>query len=1061
MKLKNLFFSFVCLFSTLGLFGQFSFQDNASNAAYSSGWSNLTNGGNGFNAWVISSGGANAGTFIGNPSSNGMGTSGIGTTAFVLFGHSGHYVNAVRYFGRSAVDARMQIGDSFTFYWAMNWDAGSGNKGFDLRAGGTTIFNVNNAGSSTISTSNGNASTIYGTEPMLVTLTRTSWTQYSFTMTRRNAPLETFSTTINSSSAIDNINIYCGAQSDNNGNRNIYFNNFTFTKANPYAINGDVTEPRILQGSGNLTKTGVGHRLSLTGPSTFTGNTTVSEGFLVITADNNLGAAPGSPTAGKISVGNGSFEMNGTFTLNANRGITLTNANSALDVYGPGTNVVTYNGIIAHSGTHNLRKLGGGVLVLGGNNTYTGATRIEVGTLRISAAERIDNNSNLILAGGTFSTGATTGNTETMNTLQLLENSTIAFGTGNHNLNFSASDAVSWTAARTLTITGWTGTAGQSGTGGKIFVGNTASGLTATQLAQITFSGYPGTAVLLSTGEIVPRAQMYRSKQTGNWNQIATWEFSNNGGVSWANATVTPTSAVGSISISNTHTVTVTAAVSADEVTVASGGTLALSGANLTIVDGAGDDLTVSGTMNCGTQIVDGAGSFVLASGANLSTANTNGITSSGASGSIQNTGSRSFSTGANYTFNGSAAQVTGSGLPSAINNLTVNNASGVSLSASTTVVGNLTMTAGRLSIGNFDLLLNGTFVGGSATEYINTNGTGMYKPRVAATGANTFHIGGNSSYTPVMLNFTAASFGSDPRLLLGTNLGAPTAFNDTANINLVDRTWTIEPQDITGFTYTIQFNYTTGEITMGTSESDLLPVKYSGGIWYKPVGSLFEAGIAQGTASINIATNTVTWSGLTTFSQFLIVQNSSSPLPVTLTAFNANCQDGQVVLQWTTASEFNASHFDVEMSRDGSVWNQIGRLNAAGTTNQTSNYEFVTPNLGALTYFRLVQVDFDGMFEIFGPVSSSCDLKENSLAVFPNPASEQFTIDIKALEASTDAAVFVTDMMGKVIYTQTVLLEAGSNQVVILGNGMHARTYTVRIHAENQQFETVRLVIK
>jgi hypothetical protein len=177
------------LLTTFSVFGQFNYSDNAGN--YGGTWPNGSNFGTGYNAWTISSTGGNAGTFIGNPASNGMGTAGIGTTAHGLFGHSGNTVNAIRFFGAGGTNVPMQIGDVFSFHWAMNWDAGGGFKGFDLRADGTTIFNVNNGGSATITTTNGNANTVYGTDAMLVTLTRINWTQYTFTMTSRSggAPL--------------------------------------------------------------------------------------------------------------------------------------------------------------------------------------------------------------------------------------------------------------------------------------------------------------------------------------------------------------------------------------------------------------------------------------------------------------------------------------------------------------------------------------------------------------------------------------------------------------------------------------------------------------------------------------------------------------------------------------------------------------------------------------------------------------------------------------------------------------------------------------------------------
>ena len=279
---------FAASFCPVGqLQAQFSFSDNATN--YGGVWNNGSNFGTGYNGWAITTGGANAGTFIGNPAGNGMGTANIGTTAFGLFGHSAQFVNATRYFGAGGTNVPMLIGDVFSFYWVMNWDCGaSGSKGFDLRADGVTIFNVNNTNSATITTTNGATASAFGTTPMLVTLTRTSWTQYTFSMTARDGnAANNYSTTINSTANINNISIYCGAQQDNNGNRNIYFNGFNFTKAAPYETNFDITDPRILTGTSNLTKTGIGN-LTLAGVNTFTGNVVINNNFVIITRMNHI-----------------------------------------------------------------------------------------------------------------------------------------------------------------------------------------------------------------------------------------------------------------------------------------------------------------------------------------------------------------------------------------------------------------------------------------------------------------------------------------------------------------------------------------------------------------------------------------------------------------------------------------------------------------------------------------------------------------------------------------------------------------------------------------------------
>lgn len=263
----------VLTYNTHVVYGQFSFaSDNASDAAYGSGFGSGQNGGNGFNAWSIMYG-SNTGSFIGNPAFDGMGTSGIGTQAFAFYATGGSYLNASRSF------ETLQFNDVLSFYWAMNWDANSGNKGFDLKSGGTTVFNVNNAGNQNISTTNGIADSGYGTDPMLVTLKRTGNSTYEFSMTSRSGGA-TYTTTINSASAINNIEIYIGGQNDESGQRNIYFNHFNITNDGIFNIpTGAVTYTRDLSETGALSKTGSGD-LVLTGNNTYTGSTTINNGTL-------------------------------------------------------------------------------------------------------------------------------------------------------------------------------------------------------------------------------------------------------------------------------------------------------------------------------------------------------------------------------------------------------------------------------------------------------------------------------------------------------------------------------------------------------------------------------------------------------------------------------------------------------------------------------------------------------------------------------------------------------------------------------------------------------------
>jgi filamentous hemagglutinin family protein len=153
----------------------------------------------------------------------------------------------------------------------------------------------------------------------------------------------------------------------------------------------------VASGTGGLTKTGAGV-LTLSGANTYTGVTRINAGivrasggaaiadasqvtlanvataFLDLTDDEGIGNLSGGGTAG------------GNVTLNGN---TLTVNEAA---------ATTFSGVLRGSG--GFTKEGAAVLTLSGVNTYTGATAVNVGTLRLGAANRIADASALTVAGG-------------------------------------------------------------------------------------------------------------------------------------------------------------------------------------------------------------------------------------------------------------------------------------------------------------------------------------------------------------------------------------------------------------------------------------------------------------------------------------------------------------------------------------------------------------------------------------------------------------------------------------------------------------------------------------
>ncbi len=134
----------------------------------------------------------------------------------------------------------------------------------------------------------------------------------------------------------------------------------------------------VKQGSGTLTLSGTSN--------TYKGSTTIEEGTLSISQNNNL------PASLPLNLSNGTLEITAPMTLDTD--IVLTGGNNVID-YGGST--VTLSGDI--SGTGGVDFTGGAALSLTGTNTYSGATTIPVGNFTIADEESIGTTSSISFAG--------------------------------------------------------------------------------------------------------------------------------------------------------------------------------------------------------------------------------------------------------------------------------------------------------------------------------------------------------------------------------------------------------------------------------------------------------------------------------------------------------------------------------------------------------------------------------------------------------------------------------------------------------------------------------------
>ncbi|NJN41195.1 MAG: S-layer family protein [Flammeovirgaceae bacterium] len=230
-----------------------------------------------------------------------------------------------------------------------------------------------------------------------------------------------------------------------------------------------------------------------------------------------------------------------------------------------------------------------------------------------------------------------------------------------------------------------------------------------------------------------------------------------------------------------------------------------------------GNMVVTAGTLATNAQTVSGTGTFLLLSGTTLEITSADGISTAGATGNIQVSGSRTYSSGANYVYNGSADQITGNGLTQNVPaNIEINNPGNtVTLSAPTSLTGNLTITAGALDSNGQTV----TFTGTGAQSISGTAASQAFDDIVINKGGGALTVGGAITTMDVVnLTQTTGNFTSPSTLNASGNviLTAGTLTSGT-NIN-IGGDWTNNGGTFTPGAGTITFNGGAGQSISGTA---------------------------------------------------------------------------------------------------------------------------------------------------------------------------------------------------------------------------------------------------
>lgn len=287
--------------------------------------------------------------------------------------------------------------------------------------------------------------------------------------------------------------------------------------------------------NGALTKVGSG-TLTLSGANTYNGPLIIRAGTVAMGGNDRLHSWT------DVTVASGAtFDLAGfNQTVDAITGSgNITLGSGSLTVgsfisYTPSS--FTFDGVISGSGS--LTKIGLSTLILGGENTYTGSTLINQGTLAIAGNERLSDSTNVTLASGaTFNLA---GFHETVGSIAGSANIALGSGsltTGGNNTSTTFSGVISGSGSFTKTGSGTLTLSGENTYNGPLLVdagtlrveGSIVGATTVNAGGTLAGTGSVGPVTLAAGGTISPGnslGTLTTGSQTWEGGAIYVWELS-------------------------------------------------------------------------------------------------------------------------------------------------------------------------------------------------------------------------------------------------------------------------------------------------------------------------------------------------------------------------------------------------------------------------------------------------------------------------------------------------------------------------------------------------------
>ncbi len=153
-------------------------------------------------------------------------------------------------------------------------------------------------------------------------------------------------------------------------------------------------------------------------------------------------------------------------------------------------------------------------------------------------------------------------------------------------------------------------------------------------------------------------------------------------------------------------------------------------------------------------------------------------------------------------------------------------------------------------------------------------------------------------------------------------------------------------------------------------------------------------------------------------------VSINTQTLPVEWLSFEGKqISETEVLLNWSTASEINNNHFEIQRGENAETFYKIDSVISIGNSNIKLKYSYIDTgikNLPSVVYYRLKQIDFDGNFSYSKTIAVAIDLPWELDLIYPNPFENQITLKFKGNFASP-IKLQILNILGELKLEETI----------------------------------------